>query len=263
MFVLRQSKPTFGIMFDKPDDSGASTVKLTKLIESLGDKVDGLLPDEAIQSLQSLAKRSNEGDVDPLHKILFNENFQLRKKLKESEIGEDASIVTKDQKELLDKLEENEIKSVKEFESIVTERDEAKNKLSETQREMQIGTVASIYGAKENVIKKLIPNAEFEIGKQKNDEGEEVDVVFVLHGDDKKEKTEFSKYVDSELAEFKPSLFSDSDDNSQNTGRKFVKQKGSSTPNKKGGAVKSFLEQRNKRAQSGNALKPKQESKTE
>jgi len=263
MFVYRQTKPTFGIMFDKPDDSGSAGLnKLSKLIESLGKKVDGILPDEALKSLESLAKRSNDGDVDPLHKILFNENFELRKKLKESEIGEDGEIVTKDQKALLDKLEENEVKSVNDFESVITERNEAKEKLNETQKEIKINKLASIYGVKSNVVQKLIPDADFEIGKSKNDEGEEVEIVNVLHGENGKDKTEFSKYVDENLAEFKSSLFTENE-NEPNTGRKFVKQKGSPSPKGKGSTVKSFLENRNKRARSGNPLKPKQESKTE
>lgn len=257
MLTEKYLHPLFGIRYEAPTDSGVGEIKT--LIDNLGTKLDKQLPDEVIESLKNLAKRNNGGELDPVHKLLFNDNHSLReraRKLEEQTLGDGQVAVNKEKLDLITVLEENDLKSKEDVEKFIETSNEAKKKAQELEHKTKMNEVADLYGANAKVLSKLLDDSVDVEVAQVEENGEKKNIANVV--DAKGNKTEFKKYVDENLAEFKPSLFNIEEEG--NTGKQWTPQnnrKGSGNSGSK--TVDDFIKNQRKSAETGNPLKPKRE----
>lgn len=266
MFINELTSGMAGqILYDGDGGGGGGSADegITTLLNDIDKKISNVLSDDVIGSLKSLAKRSKDSEeLDPLHKILFNDNYQLRQKVKDAEdktLGEGKVAVDEDKAKLIQTLEEREISSVEDLEKHFETHNEISGELQQTKQEVKINKAGEVYGTNPKVLSKLLKSDDLSIetGTKKNDDGEEVETVLVVQDD---RKVDLKEYAENNWKEFSPSLFNENGGESVNSGRKFVKQ-GSGGGGGGSSVAEEFLEQRKARTQSGNPLKGKTENK--
>jgi len=249
------SSRLFGqILFEEANDGGSGDGE-----ENLKVQKGQVLSDDVLKSIKGLVSRA--GNESEALKIVYHDNKNLRDQLRESQgaIGKNQVVVDKAKAEMIKALEEREISSVEDLTKTLESFDTTKKELDETRRQIKVTKAKDIHNANTAVLEKLLKSdgLDIETGTAKDDDGNEVEVVYVVDGD---KKTTLEEYADKEWAEFKQSLFSGGDDDSQNTGRKFVKQSQGKVGKGSGDRAKKFLEERNKRVKTGNPIVGKQEN---
>lgn len=203
------------ILFESPNDKGSDGGDPKSRSQQEDNPAPNPLPEHAIKGLNNLINRT--GGESEAVKLLYDDNFQLREKIRniENQLPGDETVVLNDE----DAKAWNEYKNLgkpDELKTSLEKQKELSQKVSSIERTEKLKSIAEGQGYNYKALEKLAgDDIDFETEKHTVD-GKQVDVVMVVHGEgDNKTKTRLSDYAEQNWKDFMPVLTSDSDKQSQ------------------------------------------------
>lgn len=218
-----------GIYHEEPNDKGGGggDPEPKKIVVTGED----ILPKEILDKFKSMAEKS--GDVENFAQTLYNENYKLREKLRESDskgLQDGQVAVPKEVAEHYEWVkEQGGIEKVKERMNKYEELQTNNQKLS---RQITARKIADNYDYNPAVLSDLTRDENVEIREieTEDDKGEKITAERAFIVREGKEDMELSKWIDSEKSMYLPALQKEGG-NGENSRRRFTSQ----NPKERGG----------------------------
>lgn len=232
MYMNRYFNPFTNVYFEKSDDGGGGSADGDGEQPKVVIDGSGILPEEVKEKLKRTAEKS--GGFEDFAEILYNENKQLRDKLRDSEgngLKKGQVAVPKEVKEHYEKIKE--LGGFDEVVEKVENYDEVKNERDQMKRKERMKKVAGVYGYNADVLNDLTEGYEVEQKKATDGDGNETVKAFIKTDDG---EVELSNWIDENKSMYKPSL-QNTDKSTNGSRRRITSQNSSEETSSSGSSV--------------------------